>query len=248
MLKELFCKLGFGKKVKFSEPKKVSPERRNLPIPRRDDDVDVWRRFVQQEDWTLIYAVYCHFVPRADVPYWEHNRAIHELLCERLLGFEYPVLPEWFLTKNKPLIIWVNDNAAVEQVKSKVRNCYAEKSSPWYVVEKSGRLRGFALSADLIIAGVTPIAVFPHYLLETVERLGVSLLSRADSRFVEKYRPALIAQMREAEVPSLEKVCFWMLALKKGQAGDPYECYDLERTNRRYYIEHDDFSVLLGKL
>ena len=74
----------------------------------------------------LIYTVYCHFVPRADVPYWKHDRAIYRLLCERLFCFEYPVLPEWFLTKNKPLIIRVDDNVAAEQVKSKVRNCYVE--------------------------------------------------------------------------------------------------------------------------
>ncbi len=129
--------------------------------------------------------------------------------------FEYPVLPEWFLTKNKPLIIRVDDNVAAEQVKSKVRNCYVEKCSPWYVVEKSGRLHGFVLWGDLIIAGVTLIEVFPHYLPEMVERLGVQLLTRAGFRLVEKNLPALIVKMREAAVSGLEKVYFWMLALKR---------------------------------
>ena len=68
---------------------------------------------------------------------------------------------------------------------------------------------------DLIIAGVTLIEVFPHYLPEMVERLGVQLLTRADFRLVEKNLPALIVKMREAAVSGLEKVYFWMLALKR---------------------------------
>lgn len=238
MFKKLFCGI-FGSENAGNSVK-------TLRKPHRDASVEEWRNFINRAGWRQVAQIRSKFVPFAFGEEGKRDEQICNAMWERLFRIEQPVLDYDFLRSNADKIIFVGQCASNDCIKHDVRLSYAGEVK--FVVEKGGKLRGFALSEDLILAGVTGCSGFPVSALKKTAEWGFYLLSREDSRRVEEVLPVLSEMMDAVDVPSLRDVFVWMLAVPDGQIGDPYECYSLRREDRFSYAEFDDPVVAVCKL
>lgn len=237
MFNELVCRI-FGKK-------NVKSSVRLICEPRRDDSLEMWRNFTVKAGWRKVAQVKERFVPFAFGEEAVHDNKIVELLSDRLTQVEQTVFTENFLRNNSSRVIFVDDGAPNGRVKEIVKIYY--NGNVKFVVEESGKLRGFALSQDLILVGRVWVKVTPQYALSLVERQGVRLLNREDSAVVEKNLPSLVKMMEEAEVPTLRDVLLWLLENAK-DCKDMFDCYDLRHGKRLGSAEADDLVVVVCKL
>lgn len=238
MFKKLFCGI-FGSGNTGNSVKTLRKPHRNAPI-------EEWRNFVNQAGWRQVAQIRSKFIPCAFGEEGKRDKQICDAMWERLFRIEQPVLDYDFLRSNADKIIFVGQHASNDCIKHDVRFSYAGEVK--FVVEKGGKLRGFALAEDLILAGVTCCGAYPDGALKWTAEQGFHLLSREDSRRVEEVLPVLSEMMDAVDVPSLRDVFMWMLAVPDGQIGDPYECYSLRREDRFSYVEFDDPVIVVCKL
>lgn len=71
------------------------------------------------------------------------------------------------------------------------------------MIEKSGRLRGFALSSVLVIAGITPVNLFAKDIQSAAAKCNLRLTAEDDVPYIMSCRDELSAMMNEAGVPDL---------------------------------------------
>lgn len=215
-------------------------------VPQKDDSVECWQAFAEKVGWREVYDVHRSFVPRAYGPYADHDMAVCNLLSERLFRMEQPILSPAFLGSLSADIIEVENGADNEAVKAVVSS--KSVSVPMYVVERCGKLRGFALAPQLILAGVTATAFRPYWVLKMAEKMNVSLLSREETEVVEKNLQRLLGMMSKVGVPRLHEKEWMLLPSEDDVRAGSYETYNLRHSKRLGYLEHDDFSVLVAKL
>ncbi len=121
-----------------------------------------------------------------------------------------------------------------------------ESRKPKFVIEKDGNLRGFALSADLVIAGtayefekafeIEKRAIDAEYLLPTSE----------DCKVIEQHWTELSEMMDEANIPNLENAEMLLLACPIGcNLSYPVWQHKECRTSRVYW---DDWAKFMAKL
>ena len=116
-----------------------------------------------------------------------------------------------------------------------------DKKNPAYVLRNNRQLVGFALSQKLIIDGVTSLLVYASHIKKIVQSRGKSLLTKTDSKLVEKHFDILNLMMEEADVPQI-RFKNWMIS------SDDYDGYNINHPKRYAYYEHDDASLILAKL
>lgn len=238
MARKLFSSLGSQ-----SEENAVIEENR---VPQRDDSVECWQVFAEKAGWREVYDVRRSFVPRAYGPYADHDMAVCDLLSERLFRMEQPILSPEFLASQATNIIEVENGADRETIKDVVSSMPV--SVPMYVIERCGRFRGFALTPQLILAGVTATAFRPYVVLEMAEEMNVSLLTREETGVVEKNLQCLLDMMSKIDVPLLYEKEWMLLPDENGVRAGSFETYNLRHSKRFGFLEHDDFSVLVAKL
>lgn len=142
-------------------------------------------------------------------PYADHDKQVEELLRRRLLRIEQPVLSAKLIKRFSDRIITVADDAASSEVYAAVREQYAGRLC--YVIEKSGRLRGFALSSVLVIAGITPVNMFAKDIQSAAAKCNLRLTAEDDVPYIMSCRDELSAMMNEAGVPDFDGVFRWLL-------------------------------------
>ena len=240
MVKNLLCRLFSRRNVKNSSEKQK--------IPHEDASLKKWQDFADRCDWKRVAEARAKFIPRAYEPYVQHDDEVWWILYRRLLQFELPVLTSSFIQENVERFIFVEDGASFSRIKDEVYHFHVAICSPRFVVEECGKLRGFALSGELVIVGVALAGTHPENVEKLIQGQGLQLLTREDSKCVEANLPTLIKMMKEVEVPSLEGMAEWMIAQPENQAADMYEIYDLRHPERIGHIEDDDTTCLLGKL
>ena len=98
---------------------------------------------------------------------------------------------------------------ASSEVYAAVREQYAGRLC--YVIEKSGRLRGFALSSVLVIAGITPVNLFAKDIQSAAAKCNLRLTAEDDVPYIMSCRDELSAMMNEAGVPDFDGVFRWLL-------------------------------------
>ena len=170
-------------------------------IPGRNDAIEKWRFFANTAHWKQVYDAWADWMYRGYKPYIEHDEKVGELLESRLLGIEQPILPPAWLLLHANRLIEVECGADVQRVKEAVRLKYC--GAPCFVVEQNGRLRGFALSDKLIIAGVSSVSFGLAEVQRKMEKTGMSFLSREDSHCLEKHIGLVNQMMEAADVPTL---------------------------------------------
>ena len=194
--------------------------------------------FIEQSDWKAISNTVNNFVPRSGS---QHDMQIWKMLTDRLCQTEHPILSDKFIKKHTSEIIMVAKDTSDDEIKQEVERQWRVTGHPFYVVRSNHRLVGFALSPTLIIDGVTSRAIFASHIGKIVQGWSKSLLTRSDSKIVEKHFDTLNSMMKEADVP---QICYknWMIS-----TGD-YDGYDINHPKRFTYYEHDDYSLILAKL
>mgnify|MGYP003210302589 FL=1 len=177
-------------------------------IPGRNDAIEKWRFFANTAHWKQVYDAWADWMYRGYKPYIEHDEKVGELLESRLLGIEQPILPPAWLLLHANRLIEVECGADVQRVKEAVRLKYC--GAPCFVVEQNGRLRGFALSDKLIIAGVSSVSFGLAEVQRKMEKTGMSFLSREDSHCLEKHIGLVNQMMEAAGVPTLATMFRWI--------------------------------------
>lgn len=102
---------------------------------------------------------------------------------------------KYFILKHVSIISKVNENDGAEAIKEMV--CLEYAGCPAIVLEKSGQLRGLALSEKLIIAGVSQCGTFPNLAYQRAAEQGLKLLSAEDARLTENYLTVLNRLMKK---------------------------------------------------
>lgn len=200
------------KKGKLSERKKATVKTPGVNAPVRE-----WQRFADGNDWHVVYEAWVNWVERGYEPNIDHDMMIETLLCRRLRQIEQPVLSEGFMERFSEQIISVADKASSDEVRKTVRERYA--GSLCYVVEQSGRLRGFALSSELIIVGITPLALFAGDILPLAENMNLRLTDESDTECIMKCRSRLNEMMENVDVPGFDGVFCWLVETKADGEG-----------------------------
>lgn len=211
--------------------------------PTKEDSLAYWHDFISKHSWKDVLVLKSKFVPCALV---EKDDEIWNLLCQRLIQIEQPVVSVCFINEYSDRIIWVDCQVSNQMVKNVVAQKYSSINKPCFVLETSGKLRGFALSEKLVIAGASAIAVFPHAAVKKVMSLNLSFLTKEDSSLVETNFWELNQMMRQVSVPGC--CSDWMIADEGKMPNNPYEGYDVHHPNRFTYYEHDDFTIIFAKL
>lgn len=213
-------------------------------IPTREDSVSEWVQYINTHSWKDVLHLRAKFVMRAGS---QKDEEIWHMMCQKLMQIEQPIVSVDFISEHKDRIIWVDSYSSKLRVKDAVAQKYSAINKPCFVVEKSGKLYGFALSENLVIAGISAIDVFPHAAVKKVMSLGLNFLTREDSTVVETNFFELNQMMIAANVP---EVCSQWMIVSEGEKfpKDPYEGYDTRHPNRFTYYEHDDCTVIFAKL
>lgn len=205
-----------------------------------DTSLDDIANFIKHADWKTILINTNNFVPRAGS---QHDKQVWKMLTDRLCQTEHPILADEFIQKHSSEIIWVETLSTNEEIKKAVADKWnTTPKIPAYVLRKNHQLVGFTLAPWLIIDGVNPRSVFASHIKKIVQNGGKSLLTKTDSKLVEKHFDILNSMMKKANVPQITNKN-WMIESK-----NDYEGYNINHPKRYIYYEHDDYSLILAKL
>lgn len=212
-------------------------------MPSKADSLSDWEKFINTHHWKEVMYVCAKFIPEYGS---EKDNKIWGLLCDRLTQIEQPIVSPEFIYKNSGKIIWVEENLSAQEVKNLVARYDVQIKYPCFVIETSGKLRGFALSPNLVVAGFSATSTYPILAIKKVKSSRLAFLTKKDSEAVEECFVELNNMMVDAGVPGCNYQ--WMIAPEKGEMKDPYEGYDVYHVNRLTYYEDDDYTVIFAKL
>lgn len=215
-----------------------------VPIPGNNAPVEEWQNFVDNNEWPIVYKARNNFRPRGYEPYTEHDKAVENLLWKRLFRIEQPVLSRGFLKRHCRQIILVDCDADSGTIKENARQSYM--GAPQYVVEKNGKLRGFCLSPELIIAGITPVLLPVGKMQQEVGKRNLFLTNQDDALRITLCRDKLNKMMKKTGVPSFSGVYCWMI--KTGLESDRGFLIWRPDAEQSFWVGNSDFSPMLAKL
>lgn len=166
----------------------------------------VWEKWIEQADWQRVYKCWQHVEDYTDDwGYPIYYGRVCELMEERLSQIERPVLSDVFFEKHHNIVV-VQSGASRVAVLNEVALQMTRKMRPQFVVDNTHKLIGFALSPQLIIAGVSALGVWPSNAAAIVEKNGFSFLSQSEARCVTRQKDLLCEMMREAGVPDISQL------------------------------------------
>lgn len=166
----------------------------------------VWEKWIEQADWQKVYKCWQHVEDYTDDwGYPIYYGRVCELIEERLLQIERPVLSDVFFEKHHNIVV-VQSGASRVAVLNEVALQMTRKMRPQFVVDNTHKLIGFALSPQLIIAGVSAIEILPSNAAAIVEKNGFSFLSQSEARCVTRQKDLLCEMMNEAGVPDISQL------------------------------------------
>ena len=221
-------------------PKEQKQNQKKASISERlySSSLEDVEAFIKKSDWKAISQTVNNFVPRAES---QQDKQIWKMLTDRLCQTEHPILSDEFIQKHCSEIIMVEKDTSDDEIKQEVEQKWKTTGRPFYVIRSNHQLVGFALSPKLIIDGVTSCTILASHISKIVQSWGKSLLTKSDSKIVEKHFESLNSMMKEADVPTI-RYQNWMIS-----TGD-YDGYDINHPKRFTYYEHDDYSLILAKL
>lgn len=166
----------------------------------------VWEKWIEQADWQKVYKCWMHVEDYTDDwGYPIYYGRVCELMEERLSQIERPVLSDVFFEKHHNIVV-VQSGSSRVAVLNEVALQMTRKMRPQFVVDNTHKLIGFALSPQLIIAGVSAIEILPSNAAVIVEKNGFSFLSQSEARCVTRQKDLLCEMMKEAGVPDISQL------------------------------------------
>ena len=166
----------------------------------------VWQKWIEQADWQKVYKCWQHVADYTDDwGYPIYYGRVLELMEERLSQIQRPVLPDMFFEKHHNIVV-AKSGSAREDILHSVSLQMTRKMRPQFVVDNTHKLIGFALSPQLIVAGVSAIGVWPSNAAAIVEKNGFSFLSQSEAMCVTRQKDILCEMMREAGVPDISQL------------------------------------------
>ena len=127
------------------------------------------------------------------------------MLERRLAQIQSPVLCDAFFAKHHNVLV-VQSGCSREEILHGLALQMTRKMRPQFVVDDTHKLVGFALSPQLIVAGVSAIGVWPSNATAIVEKNGFSFLSQSEAKCVTRQKDILCEMMREAGVPDISQL------------------------------------------
>lgn len=208
-----------------------------------DLPVAVLRKEIEEMPWPRAKEIYSKFESRSrGYQVCEHDKEVAELLYRRMCTIELPQ----FQPTDETRVIRVANQVSNGAIKCIVAELMGESRKPKFVVEKNGNLRGFALSASLIIAGtayefekafeIAKRALDAEYLLPTSE----------DCQVIEQHWAELSEMMDEAKVPDLENAEMLLLASPIGE-NLSYPVWQ-HKECQASRVDWDDWAKFMAKL
>ncbi len=215
-----------------------------VPIPSINAPIEKWQNFVDSNEWPIVYKAWNDFSPRGYEPYTVHDKEVGNLLWTRLFRIEQPILGRGFLKRHSRQIIFVDCDVDSETIKENVRQAYI--GVPQYVVEKNGKLRGFCLSSELIVAGITLVLLPVSEMQREVRKRNLFLTNQDDAIRITLCRNKLSQMMKKAGVPSFSGVYYWIIKTSLG-GDEEFQIWrpDAEQSS---FAGNSDFSPMLAKL
>ena len=186
--------------------------------PSELSPLSVWQKWIELADWQKVYKCW------KDVDYLVDDSGnalyggkVRELLEQRLAQIQRPVLCDAFFAKHHNVLV-VQSGCSREDILRSVALQMTPKMRPQFVVDDTHKLVGFALSPQLIVAGVSAIGVWPSNAAAIVEKKGFSFLSQSEAMCVTRRKDLLNEMMKEAGVPDISLLKGFPL----GAVGDDY--------------------------
>jgi hypothetical protein len=107
---------------------------------------------VRYASWQEVYDFWSKLT-RPALDDASNDAKMYRMMQNRLLTPEWPVLGKQFIFDNLGEFVQVPNNATPAQIKDAVKEHFI--GTPMYVLEKSRRFRGVALTSDLVLAGIS---------------------------------------------------------------------------------------------
>lgn len=174
--------------------------------PSELSPLSVWQKWIELADWQKVYKCW------KDVDYLVDDSGnalyggkVRELLEQRLAQIQRPVLCDAFFAKHHNVLV-VQSGCSREDILRSVALQMTPKMRPQFVVDDTHKLVGFALSPQLIVAGVSAIGVWPSNAAAIVEKKGFSFLSQSEAMCVTRRKDLLNEMMKEAGVPDISQL------------------------------------------
>ncbi len=174
--------------------------------PSANSPLVVWEKWIELAHWRKVYECWLHVADFTDDwGYPLYYGYVRQLMEKRLAQIEHPVLPDMFFEKHHNIVV-VKSGSAREDILRSVALQMTPKMRPQFVVDDTHKLVGFALSPQLIIAGVSALGVWPSNATAIVEKNGFSFLSQSEAKCVTRQKDILCEMMREAGVPDISQL------------------------------------------
>lgn len=174
--------------------------------PSVNSPLVVWDKWIELADWQKVYKCW------KDVDYLVddfgnalYGGTVRELLEQRLAQIQSPVLCDAFFAKHHNVLV-VQSGCDREEILHGLALQMTRKMRPQFVVDDAHKLVGFALSPQLIIAGVSALGVWPSNAAAIVDKNGFSFLSQSEAKCVTRQKDILCEMMREAGVPDISQL------------------------------------------
>ncbi len=180
----------------------------------------VWEKWIELADWRRVYKCWKHKNDLQDdwgMPLYQGR--VRDLLQQRMLQIQRPILPDEFFAKHHNVLVVKSDLSSAD-VLSSIGKQMTRKMGPKFVVDETHKLVGFALTPKLIIAGVSVLRMFPYEALAVIKEGDFRLLSKEDAMLVTWQKDILSEMMKEAHAPDLLGVESFSIELNVGEFED----------------------------
>ena len=195
---------------------------------------------VRYASWQEVYDFWSKLT-RPALDDASNDAKMYRMMQNRLLTPEWPVLGKQFIFDNLGEFVQVPNNATPAQIKDAVKEHFI--GTPMYVLEKSRRFRGVALTSDLVLAGISSAYAPAKVVQDKVDELDLKLLTKEESRTANKALPQLDYMLQAAGVPCLSHCFGWLVSGNDGK----YKAYSLNRLDYGWRCHPDESIYLVVK-
>lgn len=174
--------------------------------PSANSPLVVWEKWIELAHWRKVYECWLHVADFTDDwGYPLYYGYVRQLMEKRLAQIEHPVLPDMFFEKHYNCVV-VKAGSDREEILHGLALQMTRKMRPQFVVDDNHKLIGFALSPQLIIAGVSALGVWPSKAAAIVAENELAFLSQSEAKCVTRQKDLLCEMMREAGVPDISQL------------------------------------------
>ena len=213
-----------------------------------DQPIDELQKKINAMTWQEAVDNLKKFVKQTDDVWGKYDEEVTQLFSQRLSRFEEQLF-QFNLVTHGHLLFRVEDGSSNEDIKDEVALHLTEYDKPKIIVEDSGLFRGFAVSPNLVIVGVTAIGILREQVGDVLAEKALSLLTEREARCVEKNWKALSALMKVVNVPNLDEVVHFHLVSDEESSDDEFMSpVWVHKEKHVSYVTFEDISFVIAKI